>query len=423
MQSSTEDKLRVEQWLYCLFVFTLPFATPFNFLGAPLQSSDVMFLVTAVFWFISFAARRTKLRWSWFYLCLAAYAVAVTLSTITSIDPTRSSVKLAGKFYLIAVAFLTFNIISSIGVFKRVMQAWLLGASVVLFCSLLGIVLFYSGLRDAAQNIVVHPIFGSLPTGNYPRIEGFFSYPSILCNFLGVTWMLTLALWSNGWLRERVFWLFGIALFIVDAFTLTPGLGGIFLATGYFLREKIKSNFGRLAFGSGLGIAAAFLLAACVTLFAYDSSGTRIPLLDGEISISHRAQSWQTGFETFLQEPILGRGVGMPIANALYTDPSGNTQLLTDAHNTYISVLGETGLLGFLTFISLVCCVTFSLLRWKPENDSYKTIRLCLLLAMLDAFFYQSLTGSYEDTRHLWVLFGIIAAIKLMHNAECTVHT
>lgn len=406
-----EDKLRAEQWLYLLFVFTHPFATPFHIFGAPLQVSDLLFLATAAVWFISVAARRTSIRWSGFYICLAAYAVAVTLSTITSVDPTRSSVKLAGKFYLIAVAFLTFNIVTSLGVLKRILQAWLIGAGVVLFCSLLGIILFYAGLRDPAQNIVVHPIFGSLPSGNYPRIEGLFSYPSVLCNFLAVTWVFALAVWSNGWLRTRWFWLFGITLLIVDAFTLTPGLGGIFLATCIFVGKKLKGGFGRLALASGLLIATAFLFAASVTLFSYDASGTRVPLIGGEISPSHRARAWQTAFETFLENPILGPGVGMPIANAQYTDPSGNAQLLTDAHNTYISLLGETGFLGFVTFMSIVFFVTFSLLRWKPESESIKTIWLCLVLAMLDAFFYQSLTGSYEDTRHLWVLFGTIAGV------------
>lgn len=404
-----EDKLRAGKWLeglYVLFVFTLPFATPINIFGARLQFSDLVFLAAAFVWFVSFLNRRETFRFDLFYLCLAAYAAAATFSTIFSADPSHS--KLAGKFYLLGVAFLTFNIVTSVSILKRVMLAWLLGAGIVLLLSLFGITLFYVGFRDASQNIVVHQGYGSLPPGNYPRIEGLFSYPAIFCNFLAVTWMFVLALWANNCLRKRSFWLIAASLFIVDAFTLTPGLGGIFLVTGYFLWGKLKSGFGRLAFVSGLLTAAAFLFVTSVTLFSNEPSGTQITQ---QIAPSVRVHAWQTAFETFLQNPLFGRGVGMPIANAEFTDPSGSTHILTDAHNTYLSVLGESGLFGFLTFMAIVCFAAVSLIRWKPESESHKTIRLCLLLAMLDAFFYQSLTGSYEDMRHLWVLFGLAVAV------------
>jgi putative inorganic carbon (hco3(-)) transporter len=412
-----EDKLKAGQWLFVLFVFTLPFATTFNILGAAVQLSDLVFLPAAFVWTISFALNRKNFRLSWFYAFLAAYAVAVTLSTIASADPSRSSVKLAGKFYLIAISFLTFNVITSAGVLKKVLQAWLIGAGVVILLSLLGIILFYAGWQDASQNIVVHKGYGSLPPGNYPRIEGLFSFPAILCNFLAVTWMFSLALWSNGWPRTRVFLLFASALLIVDAFTLTPGLGGIFLVSGYFFKEKLKSGskpiFGHLAFVSGLLVAAAFFFVTSISLFSYDSSGTQDTSADRQIVPSVRVNAWQTSLETFLHDPLLGRGVGMPIANAIFMDPSGNAHLLTDAHNTYISVLGETGLVGFVTFMCIVGFAAVSLIRCRPAGEAFKTIRLCLLLAILDAFFYQSLTGSYEDARHLWVLFGMAAAVGI----------
>ena len=225
--------------------------------------------------------------------------------------------------------------------------------------------------------------------------------------------MFALVLWSNGWLRNRGFWLFAAALLIVDAFSLTPGLGGIFLATGYFLHERSKAgsnhSVGRLSFLSGLLIAAAFLVVTSISLFTYDPSGNQDTLLDRGIVPSVRVYAWRSALATFLDKPLLGHGVGMPVANAAFTDPSGEGHLLTDAHNTYLSVLGETGLVGFVTFMTIVCFAVVGLIRWKPDSEAMKTIRLCLLLAMLDAFFYQSLTGSYEDTRHLWVLFGMAA--------------
>jgi O-antigen ligase len=165
-----------------------------------------------------------------------------------------------------------------------------------------------------------------------------------------------------------------------------------------------------VALAIGILISAVFLFLATFTFFAYSPTGSKIPLLSGEISSSHRAQAWSTSIETFLENPIAGRGVGEPVARALFTDPSGYPQKLTDAHNTYISVLAETGIVGFLAYFSIIGFVTIGLLRQAPLNNRQNAMKFCLLIALADAFFYQSLTGSYEDARHLWVLFGLAAA-------------
>lgn len=411
-----ENKLKTEHWLYLLFVASLPFSTLFQskLFGLTVQLPDLLFLIATAGFVVAVITQRETPRWSRFYLCLAAYACALVLSTITSANPAQSAAKLVGKFYLIGIAALTINIVTSAWMLRRVLQAWLSGAAIAVFLSLIGIVLFYLGVTDPNINLVVHPIFGSLPPGNYPRIEGFFLYPAMLCNFLGVSWMFLILFSSTGWLRTRTYVLLGAAMLIVNAFTLTPGLGGIFLSTGYFLRERLKNQRPIIAYlilGLTTLAAVAFFFAASFTLFSYDSANSRMPLIDGGMSPSHRALAWKTSLETFTTHPITGRGVGMPVARSEFIDPSGNRQLLTDAHNTYLSVLGETGILGFAAFMSIVLFPTLSLIRWRSTDVVDPTIKLCLLLALVDAFFYQSLTGSYEDTRHLWVLFGIAGVI------------
>jgi len=412
-----DDGLKTEDWLFAAFIATLPFPSLFlpEFLHPSIQISDLIFVIALFFRAVSIARNRRSIRGSWFYFCLAGYAAAVTLSTIASADPSQSAVKLAGKFYLIGIAGLAFNIITSATVFKKVLQAWIIGTAVSLLFCLIGIFLFYAGLKDPDQNLVIHPIFGSLPAGNYPRIEGFFNYPAMFCNYLSASWMFAILMLSVGWLRTAKFWLFGVSLWIVAFFTLTPGIGGIFLSTGWFLKRRFERSkkrvVSRAILFASLTAAAVSLFIASVTFVAYSPTGSTIPLANGEISRSHRAEAWRTALVTFWQNPIFGRGVGMPIADSRYTDPSGINQLLTDAHNTYISVLGETGLVGFITFFSIVGFIVYGLRKRDSETEFYGIVKLCLLLAFADAFFYQSLTGSYEDARHLWALFGISAAV------------
>ena len=408
-------RLRTVDWLFALFVFSIPFQSVLSIRisGFQLQPADLVFAVVLIVWLVGLLKRRSEVRLCWFHLFLAAYLIAVLLSAMGSADTGRSLVKLAGKLYLILIALVSFSLIDSLGRIQRSFYFWLGGAAIVLVLSVSGILGFYVGFTDPEVNIVIHPIYGSLPAGPYPRIEGLFAYPAMFSNFLGITWMIAIASTLTGWLRERNFWIFGGLLLFVNAFTLTPGLGGIFLSSGvllYLIKRVDAPVFARSSLFAGAVTAVLFLAAAAFTLFSYDPDGINIPLADGEITASHRAQAWSTGFQTFLQFPILGKGVGMPVSEASYTDPNGNNQLLTDAHNTYISVLAETGVVGAAAFFGMLLFLVWKLIKSRSQA---RWIKICLLLAIADAVLYQGLTGSYEDARHLWVFFGIAAAAGL----------
>ncbi len=413
--------LKPEQWLYLLFVVTMPFASVPELAGytGNLQIADVVLLLTGVVWFILWLSRKRRIVWSPAYIFLAAYAFAVILSAIFSIRPEQSAVKLVGKFYLFAIVFLTINIVTSLEILKSVLRAWLIGSGILILLSLAGIAAFYLGFTDPSQNLVLHPIFGSLPPGRYPRIEGFFNFPSLLCNYLSITAAFLVLSVSSEWLSKRLAMAFGMGLLAVDLFTLTPGLGGIFLAAGIFI--WIRSDrplVGRAALTGGILVAALGFVAASVTLFAHTPEGSGVPIAAGDISRSHRAEAWRTSFQSFLESPILGRGIDVPVAESRFIDPSGNHQLLTDAHNTYLSVLAETGVIGAIPLTGLIVFIFVGLRRKLLVNDVSRSAALVLMMALIDACLYQGLTGSYEDTRHLWALFGIAGAMTGLRSSK-----
>ena len=115
-------------------------------------------------------------------------------------------------------------------------------------------------------------------------------------------------------------------------------------------------------------------------------------------------------FDTFRQHPVFGRGLGMPVAGVVFKGPEAN-HLLTDAHNIYLSLLSESGIVGFAMFFSIVGFLFYRLMRRTADDHGRRMVRICLLLALTDAVLYQGLTGSYEDMRHLWVVFGVSAAV------------
>jgi putative inorganic carbon (hco3(-)) transporter len=409
--------LSAAAWPFLLLIATLPIVRPFNFRlsGLVVPVADLVFVIAFGVWVFRLITKTCVVVWSRFYLPLAFYLVVLLLSTVTSVNPHFSAIKLMGKIYLIGLAVLSFNLIRSTGFMRRTVTAWQVGTIVTVIFSLAGAVVFYLGLKNRSINLVLHG-YGSLPRGNYPRIQGFFEYPAMLCNYLSVSLMLALMMWSAGWLPTRWVRPLCIGILITALFTFTPGLGGMALSLGIWLwlyfKEHNRSKQARITLAAAIMVAIAVFAASTITLFSYSSSGIASPLAHAEIKASHRAVAWETAFETFKRHPLLGRGVGMPVSSATYVNPSGRVETLTDAHNTYLSLAGELGLLGLLAFAAMIVFLVRGLWPLQLTGALDVVIKTHLFLALVDAVFFQSFVGSFEDTRHLWVLFGILAATK-----------
>ena len=111
----------------------------------------------------------------------------------------------------------------------------------------------------------------------------------------------------------------------------------------------------------------------------------------------------------------MGKGLGLPVAQVYFMPPSGQLQLLTDAHNFLLNVAAQAGLAGVVPLIMI--CVWFLSPRTYVRDDQNDTcaINLALWIAFLSAFIYQGLVGSFEDARHLWVLMGLLTATSIPH--------
>lgn len=85
-------------------------------------------------------------------------------------------------------------------------------------------------------------------------------------------------------------------------------------------------------------------------------------------------------------------------------------QLLTDAHNVFLSVAAQAGLFGIACFTALVGSAVRSGFRSEPNGSEASSIRKALSIAFVSGLILQGLVGSFEDARHLWVLLGLIIA-------------
>jgi len=126
---------------------------------------------------------------------------------------------------------------------------------------------------------------------------------------------------------------------------------------------------------------------------------------------SSRLQTWSGAWQTFRSHPWLGVGPGVDVTHVRYVNASGAVEQLTDAHNTWLSILAQQGALGLVTFLILTAWLVLPL----GNADALPTRNRWLFSGLAFAFaygvLYPGLSGSFEDTRHVWVLLGLLAAV------------
>lgn len=115
-------------------------------------------------------------------------------------------------------------------------------------------------------------------------------------------------------------------------------------------------------------------------------------------SMAGRRELWAAGWEQFKQHPFLGVGLGGFEESISIASTKTNV-----AHNTYLSIATELGLLGFFVFILVLCRLILNVLRMrKPERWVWATVLLSWMIGV------SSLTWEYE--KPTWLIFALLLA-------------
>ena len=112
--------------------------------------------------------------------------------------------------------------------------------------------------------------------------------------------------------------------------------------------------------------------------------------------LNERTTLWADGMNAFMQAPVLGVGTDM------YRSVSGLNKV---AHNTYISVLVEEGLVGLVLFVAILWIV-FRQARRLPNWDRNFWMTALIVLAIGAS----TLTWEQRKTTWLFLTFAVAAA-------------
>ena len=408
---------KISKYLFLALIVSLPVFRPpiFTTVTAPVPISDAIFLACAFFFLISLALRQTRPVWDRSFVFLALFVASLVISTIFSETPGRSVIKLAGHFYLIGIAVLSVQFSRDANFWRNAILAWLVGLSITIVAVLLGLLLFALGFNSESFNYFLFH-FGSLPAGFYPRVMALFGNPNMLCTYLAASVPIVLAAKKIGWIGKfsSVVLLSGIV--VATAFSISPGIGGVILSSGMWMLfagpfgPKVRRSIATVTVVGAIG----FFAAAMVSLESPNSEKEfRIPGTSIVLEPSVRTFTWQSAAQTFADNPLIGKGTGTDAAYVRYQSLAGPRQLLLDAHNMWLSIAAQTGLIGITVF----CILLFHLLRRcrfrKELRNDMEILHLAFSCSFVGGFIYQGLTGSFEDARHVWLSIGLLCGVAL----------
>jgi len=223
-------------------------------------------------------------------------------------------------------------------------------------------------------------------------------------------------------LKSKVFYLLLSFLFVwaITASSSRSNLNGVFIAVVLAILTQFKFNLRYVVILTGICV-------ICFVLFVFspmqqiiqgtlnNSQGTSV-----DISAYQRFFIWQGAWEHFVQAPIIVKLLGIGIGNypnLVYKHSLLGGYSISGAHNNFLHVLSETGIIGFICFVCIFTSILVIL--WKKGREDvfaylyfWATIALILSGLTQETFWFQNVFGN------LWLYYMFGLALTLIDNKE-----
>jgi O-antigen ligase len=235
----------------------------------------------------------------------------------------------------------------------------------------------------------------------FARLSGPLVHPNMFGDYLVVSGLVLWSRWPE--LRGRVRAAgaaLGAALvvaLVLTASTAWIGAGVVMAMMGREAGASGRSGAGLLLRAGGVVVAAGVFLALVVPL---DFHVGWVHVVTNAI----RPEIWRSSLRAVAVSPLIGVGAAPYLAQA--ADPlRGGAVGLWDAHDAYLSVLGQFGVVGLALLVGGAWMIVAPVWRARPSRARSAVLFMTVAVGV-HALFLAS-----EDLRHAWMVLGMCGVV------------
>src|SRR5882757_4509339 len=312
------------------------------------------------------------------HLVMLAFVIWACLTYFWTVSPDDTVEEILSYIQFLAMVWLIWELAPLPRHRVNLMQAYLLGTGVSAVGALLHI--------GAAAGVTRNSTFNMNPNDIGLRLA------------LSVPMALYLAASEK---QDFRVWLYRLHMVVaVCALFMTGSRGAMIALVGALLMIPLtfrKWTFRQKAVMAGVVVAAVMTAIAYVPVSTWErmsTTGTEIT----QGTMDARTVIWRAGLDVFLEHPFFGVGAGgFPVAI------QRNVVTAWVAHNTFLSILVELGVVGFAIFVILLVMLMHSAAQLPVLGRS-------LWLIMLLTWALGASGMTWENTKPTWLLFGLLSA-------------
>lgn len=322
------------------------------------------------------------------HVVMILFVTMAALSYLWSLFPEGTLVQVFSYFQLLAMVWLIWELAPRARQQVHLMQAYVLGTLV-------------SGIDTLY-------LFLSKQEATYQRYAG----AGLDANDLGLIMALSipvsyyLLIESKGWMT----WVYRLQLILAGTTILLTASRGATLASIVAL-TIVPLTLGRLAGRQKIAVVlTASLLTGGALLYVPASSWERLSTVPSEFeqgTFTGRTVIWKAGWELFRSHPFLGVGtnafrlvVSRILAEPIHLD---NPEPAPPAHNTFLSILVEQGVIGLTLFCVLLISLALSLRALPPFRRTMWMVWLAVWVVGVSSL-------TWETRKPTWFFFGLLMA-------------
>lgn len=257
------------------------------------------------------------------------------------------------------------------------------------------------------------------------RANGFYGHPMTLGGWLCIFLPLLLIEFFERKLLGKYYWLAGLAFCICSAGLVFNATRGAWLAVAIVCAALLIYYM----FKSKRNLAVGIIFIALVSTLLVNNSKFmhRLDTIDDfnkYQSNTERILIWQSAWKMFKDYPILGVGLGQYTENyqKKYISPQAKEPKLGHAHNNFMQMLAENGIVGFAGFVTMFGYIIFkNLLAWFKVKNVYALMIVSATVCLLLQGFTEYNVGNSAVIKMYWLVLGLLVVLSELYKKETNI--